>query len=66
MEGLVLLLAAETLAIAAVNIDRRKRLLRWLKGEASMEELLALKKERWFQKFVLKPPVPVDVSKKYD
>lgn len=59
MEGLVFLLVAETLVLSAANIENQKRkalVRRWLQGDVSLEEILFLKEQDWFQRYILKLP----------
>jgi hypothetical protein len=60
MEGILLFAAAEIFAITALKYTQREAqellVLRWKKGELTLEELLLLKSRPWFQRGVLRPP----------
>ena len=54
MEPILTLIIVENILLLTVNKlqkERRRRfLLKWIKGELTMKELLWLKKQPWFQK----------------
>lgn len=54
MEPILTLIIVENILLLTVNKlqkeRRRKFLLKWIKGECTMKELLWLKKQPWFQK----------------
>ncbi len=53
MSVILLFLAAEALIAVATNVEiaaRQQLILKWKKGELSMDELLYLKSRPWFQK----------------
>ena len=69
MEGILLFAAAEIFAITALKYTQLQAqevlVIKWRKGELSLEELRLLKSRPWFQQRVLKPPkVPVPFLKK--
>jgi hypothetical protein len=60
MEGILLFAAAEIFAITALKYTQRQAqeqiVLKWKKGELTLEELYLLKARPWFQREVLRPP----------
>lgn len=67
MEGLLVLAAAEIIAVSSLKrLQEKKRheiLRKWKEGTLTMPELLALKRSLWFQKLFAKIPLSDKLEK---